>query len=781
MKFGKEFKKQKVPEWTDAYMDYNGLKRILGEILQYKQSKQPPTPLRARHQKLKLRRTFSGLHARSGNLVNGGDIEEQVIDVSTSPRDGSGSGHFYKTNFLRQSEQGGEIEVMFFRKLDQELNKVNNFYYDKVKAVLDEATELNKQMDALIALRIKVEGKPPPADNAASMPFRSSTSSIARIRRTEQPVEPGVEMICRSPLEELGDSRSGDAVLIHESENADTKFEVDMNDNCRGGCSSGDPEVGPVRTTNYSSDSQEKENLYKCKEDSLEILEHVKINNTLESPLSTLKGVFKDSKDDELRFKKEELKEAEDRLKAVFIEFYRKLLLLKHYSFMNLAAFSKIMKKYEKISFRRASRSYMKIVDNSYIGSCDEVNALLERVETTFINHFSNSNRRKGMKLLRPKAKREKHKVTFLSGFFSGCSIALIVAIVLRIEALNLMDKKEDSYFNVVYPADFIDNHLSLKQGTELGYREVFLLSTGSFCFLPVLQTVIILLFCPFNIIYRSSRFFFLKSLFRCVCAPLYKITLPDFLLADNLTSQVLHYNQTFDWAQQVQALRSIELYVCYYGLGEYSERQNKCHSHGIYNAFYFVIAVIPFWLRFLQCLRRLCEEKDAVQGYNGLKYFLIIIAVLIRTAFELKKGTNWLVFALISSAIATAMSTYWDIVVDWGLLRRRSKIPYLRDKLVISHKSVYFAAVVLNILLRVAWMQLVLEFKLHSLHRMTLTTVISCLEIIRRGIWNFFRYITTSDIRLENEHLNNVGKYRAFKSVPLPFCYYNEEEDKDD
>ena len=26
--------------------------------------------------------------------------------------------------------------------------------------------------------------------------------------------------------------------------------------------------------------------------------------------------------------------------------------------------------------------------------------------------------------------------------------------------------------------------------------------------------------------------------------------------------------------------------------------------------------------------------------------------------------------------------------------------------------------------------------------------------------------------IRLENEHLNNVGKYRAFDSVPLPFDY---------
>ncbi|PWA34168.1 phosphate transporter PHO1 10 [Artemisia annua] len=27
MKFGKEFKKQKVPEWIEAYVDYNGLKR----------------------------------------------------------------------------------------------------------------------------------------------------------------------------------------------------------------------------------------------------------------------------------------------------------------------------------------------------------------------------------------------------------------------------------------------------------------------------------------------------------------------------------------------------------------------------------------------------------------------------------------------------------------------------------------------------------------------------------------------------------------------------------
>ncbi|KAK0574129.1 hypothetical protein LWI29_018609 [Acer saccharum] len=782
MKFGKEFKKRKVPEWTDAYLDYNGLKRILREILLYKLSKQPPTPLRDLHQKLKLRRSFSGLHAQSRNPIGKGDIEDQVIDVKRLPRDGSG--HFYKTDFLRQSEEGGEIEISFFRKLDQELNKVNTFYKDKVEAVISEAAELNKQMDALIALRIKVERKNPYWDNLTAMPLRSDTRSTPRTPGTGHMTEPEVEMSDRTRQEESLDTWSDNAA----SETSGLTLGVDMSDNYQVKESTGGPEDDRAPTTNYSSYDTEEENINKSKEDSLEILEHVKINNTLESPMSTIKGVFKDSKDDELRFKKEELKKVEDQLKHVFIEFYQKLLLLKHYSSMNLAAFSKIMKKYEKITSRRASRSYIKIVDNSYLGSSDEVNGLLERVEATFINHFSNSNRREGMKLLRPKAKREKHSVTFLSGFFSGCFIALLVAVVLRIEARNLMDKEGALYMVKIFPLyslfAYVVLHMLMyasdiyfwrryrvnypfifgfKQGTELGYREVFLLSTG----LAVLALISLL--ANFAIGHglkssalqeidstHSSVFYYSKIL------AVANFSRSDFFLADNLTSQV-------------QAIRSTDLYICYYGLGEYSQRQEKCHSHGVYNTLYSVVAVIPFWLRFLQCLRRLCEEKDAVHVYNGLKYFLIIVAVLIRTAFELKKGRTWLVLALISSACAIAMSTYWDIVVDWGLLRRKSKNPYLRDKLVISNKSVYFVAMVLNILLRIAWMQLVLEFNLHSLHKLTITTVVSCLEIIRRGIWNFFR--------VENEHLNNVGKYRAFKSVPLPFSYYDDdkETDKDD
>ncbi|KAI9389772.1 hypothetical protein POPTR_008G090300v4 [Populus trichocarpa] len=761
MKFGKHFKQQKVPEWTGAYMDYNGLKRILGEILQYKQSRQPSTPLRAAMQhKLTSHRHFSGLNPQSTNLSSKGDIEDQVIDVNASPEEGSRK-LYYKTEFLRESEEGGEIEAKFFKKLDEELNNVNTFYKDKSEEMKHEAFLLNKQMDALIALRIKVDN--PHFDGSDAR--KSDTTGVATTNPLKSPsrdttsgvedmnVEHGVEISNDFQLEKSSYEQSG-------REHMELTSELDRRTDCNQEESTRGPEVIEVQARDHGNAHQEKDNLTDYNEDPLKILERVKINNTFKSPLATIKGVFKDSKEEELSFKKEELKKVEERLRVALIEFYQKLLLLKHYSYMNLAAFSKIMKKYEKISSRRASRSYMKTLDNSCLGNSDEVNGLLERLEATFIKHFANSNRREGMDSLRPKAKREKHSVTFFSGFFSGCSIALLIAVVLRIQARKLMDKAEGaSYMVNIFPLyslfAFIVLHILIysaniyfwrqyrvnypfifgfKQGTELGHRDVFLLGTGlavlalsSFLAnlhldlgskasnyktitelvpLGLVTVVLAIIFCPFNIIYRSSRFFFVQCLFRCICAPLYKVRLADFFLADHVTSQV-------------QAIRSIELYICYYGLGEYSRRQNKCHSHGAYNAFYFVVAVVPFWLRLLQCLRRLCEEKDAVHGYNGLKYFLTIIAVLIRTAYELKKGRTWMVFALISSAVAVIVNTYWDIAVDWGLLRRKSKNAFLRDKLVISHKSVYFAAIIMNVVLRLAWMQLVIEFNLQSIHKM--------------------------------------------------------------
>lgn len=83
------------------------------------------------------------------------------------------------------------------------------------------------------------------------------------------------------------------------------------------------------------------------------------------------------------------------------------------------------------------------------------------------------------------------------------------------------------------------------------------------------------------------------------------------------------------------------------------------------------------------------------MHGYNGLKYFSIIVAVAMRTTYDLQKGMIWKIMAAVSSGVATIIATYWDIVIDWGLLRRDSKNPWLRDKLLVSNRSVYFVAMV--------------------------------------------------------------------------------------
>ncbi|KAI3863617.1 hypothetical protein MKX03_031668, partial [Papaver bracteatum] len=96
-------------------------------------------------------------------------------------------------------------------------------------------------------------------------------------------------------------------------------------------------------------------------------------------------------------------------------------------------------------------------------------------------------------------------------------------------------------------------------------------------------------------------------------------------------------------------------------------------------------------------CLRRLFEEKNLVEGYNALKYFSTIVALAIRTAYtayRLDSSMTWFILALVSSVISAVVSTYWDIVMDWGLFQKDSKNRFLRDKLLVPQQSIYFVAI---------------------------------------------------------------------------------------
>lgn len=102
-------------------------------------------------------------------------------------------------------------------------------------------------------------------------------------------------------------------------------------------------------------------------------------------------------------------------------------------------------------------------------------------------------------------------------------------------------------------------------------------------------------------------------------------------------------------------------------------------------------------WLRCLkQCLRRYYDEKDTHQLENAGKYMSAIVALELRQAYSNHENLKVLgAFSVITSIIATIYASYWDLCVDWGLLNRKSKNKWLRDKIILQRKSVYFVCIV--------------------------------------------------------------------------------------
>lgn len=356
MKFGEEFDGQMVPEWQQAYMDYSSLKSILQEIQNSRERSRTAGALRP---KKSVYRNFSGLTKRYSRAASYLDLENQDIMVST--RIGDDGFERYETAIMKVAEAGRESELVFFKTLDLEFDKVNHFYRSKVDEMMKEAVGLNKQMDALFAYRIKVERPSSSWTCSETVSVDVNALDCKEQRRKTLADEMGIE---------IKESSGGDST----KESTPAALSIDR----------------------------------------------IRLNKTQETPLSTIRNILKLSNQEELKFTRETLKKIEERLKNVFIEFYRKLRHLKNYSFLNTLAISKIMKKYDKIASRNAAKPYMEMVDKSYLTSSDEINKLMVRVESIFVEHFASSNRSKGMNLLRPIVKKERHRITFSTGFFCG-------------------------------------------------------------------------------------------------------------------------------------------------------------------------------------------------------------------------------------------------------------------------------------------------------------------------------------------------------------------------
>ena len=178
-----------------------------------------------------------------------------------------------------------------------------------------------------------------------------------------------------------------------------------------------------------------------------------------------------------------------------------------------------------------------------------------------------------------------------------------------------------------------------------------------------------------------STRRFFLRALFDGVAAPFKRVKMMDFFLMDQIVSQTTALR---DW---------VLVMLLMLGASDASARRHAP-----------LIAVTPFWLRFLQTLRRFRDDRHRVHLLNAGKYLSAVIAVSagLRVWYATREVQDWrrekenaasfaneaaldafleanaepsgatfemrAVFFFFQ-AVATVYGAAWDLFMDWSVV----------------------------------------------------------------------------------------------------------------
>ncbi|KAJ8279658.1 hypothetical protein COCON_G00067240 [Conger conger] len=504
-------------------------------------------------------------------------------------------------------------------------------------------------------------------------------------------------------------------------------------------------------------------------------------------------------------------------LQLAFSEFYLSLILLQNYQNLNFTGFRKILKKHDKIlETSRGADWRVAHVEVAPFYTCKKITQLISETEALVTTELEGGDRQKAMKRLRVPplgaAQPAPAWTTFRVGLFCGVFMVLAVSFILRGAVLTqLEDPGRSNVWPLVriYRGGFLlieflfllgintygwrqagVNHVlifELNPRSNLSHQHLFeiagflgvlwcisILSClySEYTYIPMQVNPLILygfmllfLINPFKTGYYKSRFWLLKLLFRVFTAPFHRVEFADFWLADQLNSLVF-------------VLMDLEYLVCYYsfelnwdtkkGLLSHNRDDMVCHSYSY--GVRAIIQCLPAWFRFVQCLRRYRDTKRAFPHLvNAGKYSTTFFVVTFAALYSTHKARNhddaevFFYLLIVFSVISSCYTLIWDLKMDWGLFDRGAgENTFLREEIVYPQKAYYYCAIVEDVILRFAWtIQLSLTtMKVFPSIADILATILAPLEVFRRFVWNFFR--------LENEHLNNCGEFRAVRDISV-------------
>uniref|UniRef100_A0A8C7L3U2 Xenotropic and polytropic retrovirus receptor 1 homolog n=1 Tax=Oncorhynchus kisutch TaxID=8019 RepID=A0A8C7L3U2_ONCKI len=431
-------------------------------------------------------------------------------------------------------------------------------------------------------------------------------------------------------------------------------------------------------------------------------------------------------------------------LQLAFSEFYLSLILLQNYQNLNFTGFRKILKKHDKIlETSRGADWRVAHVEVAPFYTCKKITQLISETEALVTQELEGGDRQRAMKRLRVPplgaAQPAPAWTTFRVGLYCGVFLVLMVTVI--ITAAVVIENAN------VWPL------VRIYRGGFLLIEFLFLLGINTYGWRQAgVNHVLIFELNPRNNLSHQHLFEIAGFLGVLWCVSILSCLFSKSILVPMQANPLVLYG--FFLLFLINPFKTL-YYKSRFWLLKLLFRVVTAPFHRVEFADFWLadqlnsLGVVLMDLEYLICFYSFeldWKQQDGLlqdSNHNEAKIFFYLL--------------------IGCSIVSSCYTLVWDLKMDWGLFDRNAgDNTLLREEIVYPQKAYYYCAILEDVLLRFAWTIPLFLSTVSGIPSAAdiLATILAPLEVFRRFVWNFFR--------LENEHLNNCGEFRAVRDISV-------------